>query len=640
MSHSPPAEHQPDLEHEAYHNGHEHEGGGEYEDQGEHDLVQSTQHLTVDVDVPTSVQSSPGAPPTRTVAIIKNHALDRRLDIEHRILESKFEIVKERQMEFDTDSDPETMFEIFGEDAQFLGDGPVWVYVLERRRAVQVLRSLLPSLGDAIIAAQDDHQAEMQIASVFASSPPFHVSDLPPESPPYSPQYDPSSMRSVNSAVLEALRLGVSEGASTPSATSPNGTSSPGNSRARPSLSSSGGSNSYFRAREIPRTHTAPDIAPRLTKAAMLRQGIAFDDATGKKMHAKSPSASVASTGRLPTVQRQKTAAEVAAEKERQRQTFANVPGHKRAETIAVASTAAPAIQPRLTKAAQLRLGIKEATPPPGKRRVSGSGTPVSPGTPTRSRLSTPSRSASVSAAGSPVVASPARSVGGIGSGVNSLVAKVRASAVAQAAQMDNGDAGEDTETEARRRNTFEGVPGHKRRESIQVASLSKAPSIAPRLNRSAALRKEGGAAPPSSFMFRTASQPKLPGSGSAPPSRSGSALSMTSGNTNTNGNGNGNGHTRSLSRSSSRTGAGGRPSLSNAPSSYMSNASSTASSSALSSGSADDEHRGRPPPARRLSSLGAPSIAPRPNKSAMLRAQKMNAMGAAAQPQPAKVFR
>lgn len=79
---------------------------------------------------------------TRTVAIIKNHALGHRFDIERRIQEASFEvgstsclwnefeeayssshqIVKERQMEFDVESDPETLYELFGEDADSLGE--------------------------------------------------------------------------------------------------------------------------------------------------------------------------------------------------------------------------------------------------------------------------------------------------------------------------------------------------------------------------------------------------------------------------------------------------------------------------------------------------------------------------------------
>lgn len=97
------------------------------------------------------------------------------------------------------------------------------------------------------------------------------------------------------------------------------------------------------------------------------------------------------------------------------------MPGHKRAESIAVASTAAPTIVPRMTRAASLRLG-QQPEPSPVRRKPSGDV------------------------------------------------------------------------------NVFEGVPGHKRRESIPVAS-TKAPALAPRLNKSAALRTQKDNAPPSSFM-------------------------------------------------------------------------------------------------------------------------------------------
>ena len=98
--------------------------------------------------VPPSLTSSPSATVTRTVAIIKPHALPHRFDIEHKISEAGFEvrpphfvmpasgfpaatwadanltrydrdrtqIVKERQMEFDVETDPETLYELFGDD--------------------------------------------------------------------------------------------------------------------------------------------------------------------------------------------------------------------------------------------------------------------------------------------------------------------------------------------------------------------------------------------------------------------------------------------------------------------------------------------------------------------------------------------
>ena len=168
---------------------------------------------------------------------------------------------------------------------------------------------------------------------------------------------------------------------------------------------------------------------------------------------------SLASTGRIPLPRKNKeNGAEKERERERAKKTFAGVPGHKRAETITVASTAPPAIAPRLTKAAALRLGLERPATPPGKKRLSLPGPPP----------------------------------------------KVNGKPMTQngsAASANEAD-GEETETEAaRKKNTFEGVPGHKRRESFSVAS-TKAPTITPRLNKSAVLRKEGGP-PPSSFMCK-----------------------------------------------------------------------------------------------------------------------------------------
>ncbi|KAG5718900.1 Thioredoxin domain-containing protein 3 like protein, partial [Termitomyces sp. T112] len=140
-------------------------------------------------------------PITRTVAIIKPHALPHRFEIEHRIQEASFEIVKERRMEFDTETDPDTLYELFGEDAASFSEGAVWVYVLERRRAVEVWATLMgnadPQVAradaphslralfgndlaqNAVMGSPDTPTAELQIASIFASSPPFPTTELP-----------------------------------------------------------------------------------------------------------------------------------------------------------------------------------------------------------------------------------------------------------------------------------------------------------------------------------------------------------------------------------------------------------------------------------------------------------------------------
>ena len=93
----------------------------------------SSHHDPLNSSTPTP--TSPFVSSTRTVAI-KPHAVDHRFEIEHRISEAKFEvrvssstvscasytavlqIVKERQMEFDMETDPDALFELFGDDAR------------------------------------------------------------------------------------------------------------------------------------------------------------------------------------------------------------------------------------------------------------------------------------------------------------------------------------------------------------------------------------------------------------------------------------------------------------------------------------------------------------------------------------------
>lgn len=287
--------------------------------------------------------------------------------------------------------------------------GPVWVYVLERRRAVEVWNTLMgerdPNVArrntpnslralygisreqNAFMGSPDNETAEIQIASLFVSSPPFPISDLPED------HY--GSVSSISSNGLNQLRRSFSDNGGEYAPSSTTGASTAGSRRTN---------NKAFRARPIPATMTIPDIVPRTTRAAELRAGTAVMEKTS-------------------------AAPRVPLSKERLQETFANVPGHKRTGVIQVASTAAPAIAPRMTRAASLRLGQSPQSPQsPPKKRESLTGS-----------------------------------------------ADVKA--------------------------MFEGVPGHKRRETITVASI-KPPAMAPRLNKSAALRvaKDKESAPPSSF--------------------------------------------------------------------------------------------------------------------------------------------
>ncbi|KAI0365750.1 hypothetical protein BV20DRAFT_720202 [Pilatotrama ljubarskyi] len=512
--------------------------------------------------------SSPLSAPTRTVAIIKNHALNHRFDIELRISDAGFEIVKERQMEFDIETDPDTLYELFGPDYESFAEGPVWVYVLERRRAVEVWHSLmgdpdpdvarrdtphsiralygLSAAQNAVMGSADEQMAELQIQAIFASSPPFPTTDLPDvvgaaaadAQTGYEHDNLPAgSLRSTSSSVLSALRNGRA-----PSSTA--GTSTNGGGRA---TSTSASGKPAFKARALPPTHAAPDIVPRMSKAAALRAGIPVE--TPKRAP---PS------------------------KERLAQTFANVPGHKRSETITVASIAPPAVAPRMTRAASLRLGIKPEEKP---RR--------------------------------PTTSNGGASANGKGSG--------------------NGNSTGEAAGKKDPKQTFEGVPGHKRRETIAVAS-TRPPTVAPRLNRSAALRQQKEAAPPSSFQFRQAGPPRsssrqsFSGTSSARPtfSRPPSSASVQTAT----------GPARpTLSRTASLSRATGTrpgPRPSTAPSAKTTGAIPKAKPAgeggAEANGNGNGNGKEEPPakPKPRPSSLQAPVLAPRTNKSALLRAAKM----------------
>lgn len=252
-----------------------------------------------------------------------------------------------------------------------------------------------------MMGSPDAATAEIQIASLFASSPPFPATeDFSGDiTDPTLLDLNGGSMRSITSSVASALRR--------------DSTSRSGASATPPGVvrTSSGG----FKARVIPNTHDKPSIAPRSSRAADLRAGI-ITESSDRKVR-------------------------VAPTKEALKQMFMDVPGHKRSGSIAVASTAPPALVPRMTRAAALRLGQ----------------TPVE---------------------------SPS---------------KARRQSLDMAANKEKADL----------KAMFEGVPGHKRRESIAVAS-TKAPTMAPRLNKSAALRaqKDAERAPPSSFMCKSFSPP------------------------------------------------------------------------------------------------------------------------------------
>jgi len=319
--------------------------------------------------------------------------------------------------------------------------GPVWVYVLERRRAIevwntimgdvdpQVARQLSPNSlralyginkeQNAVIGSPDVETAEVQIASLFVSSPPFPTSVLPDDFSTDGPNaLTTGSLRSLTSSLQSSShRPPRTATATTITTHSPPGSTSRTHSNSN-SNSNSTSQRTPFKAREIPLSHVSPTIVPRTTRAADLRAGV-----TPQKIErAHGP--------RTPP------------SKEALKRLFADVHGHKRTESIPVASTAAPSMPPRMTRAASLRI---EGPPPPKPFRPK------------------------------PIIT------------IGQVKAKAAEEERAKAALK---------EAQAR---TFDGVPGHKRRESFSVSS-TKSPTVTPRQNRSALLRASKEATPPSSY--------------------------------------------------------------------------------------------------------------------------------------------
>ncbi|KAB5593665.1 Nucleoside diphosphate kinase [Ceratobasidium theobromae] len=358
---------------------------------------------------------------TLAVLVIKPHATKQRLKIEKRISEAGFEILKERKMGFHLDS--QGVVEMFGADAPSLCGEPVWVYVLSRPRSASALTALAGPI-DPLVArrsdpeslralygsnrwengvwtTKDDAAAERIISELFAGSPIMELSDLPSiHSSPDRPKIrkTPSHASSLKSHLTTSTE--------TKSTSAPN---SRGASLPPPSKPA-------FKARPVPASTTSPSIVPRTTRAASLRAGKPVTSPSRPRM----------------------------SQEERER-TFEGVPGHKRRESITVASTAPPAIAPRPNRSAILRAQkLAEGDKPK------------------------PAKFPSTSSTKEKVPLSP-------------------------------------EELEEKQKATFEGVPGHKRRESISVASTAP-PAVAPRVNRSSMLRAQkmqangAGGAPPSSF--------------------------------------------------------------------------------------------------------------------------------------------
>lgn len=385
--------------------------------------------------------------PSLAVLIIKPHAIKQRLKIEKRIVEAGFEIEKERKMGFHIES--HGIVEMFGPDAPSLSGEPVWVYVLSRPRASSALTALAGPVDplaarksdpdslralygsnrweNGVWITRDETNADRVIGELFAGSPIMDFSDLP--SVGGSPDRRKVRKSASHTSSIRSDFTGSVASRAKVATPSVSGASLkvPTPTKPKPAPGTSPTAKPGFKARPVPATISNPSIVPRTTRAADLRAG----------------GAAAAAAIISPPRQRQ-------SQEERER-TFEGVPGHKRRESISVASTAPPAIAPRVNRSAQLRAQkLAEAADPSVKaaRRQSMIDFPSA-----KERQLSPEA------------------------------------------------------IEERNRATFEGVPGHKRRESITVASTAP-PAVAPRVNRSSMLRAQkmaaaaagGSGGPPSSF--------------------------------------------------------------------------------------------------------------------------------------------
>ncbi|KAI9450042.1 hypothetical protein F5148DRAFT_1379175 [Russula earlei] len=376
-----------------------------------------------------STPTSPLMKPTRTVAIIKPHAVDHRFEIEHRITEAKFE---RDRWSFDMETDPDALFELFGDDARSFAEGPVWYM----------------SSNAAVPSKYGTRSWATLTPTTLANSPrpPSVPSTASPGSttPSWAPP-TPTPQRSRSTRSSSPPRP-------SPPPTSPLPTDPP-----TPTLASSPPPPSDpSRPPSAPphaSRNNAARAAPTATPPPAPRPRTPAPHALQSARHNPVPRLPDHRPAHDPRGLPPRRAPRTPPSKEALRKIFADVPGHKRTASIQVASTAAPTVPPRMTRAAALR--ISGATPP------------------------------------TPVVPKPIITI---------------AQAKAKAAEEERAKAALQ-EAQAR---TFEGVPGHKRRESISVSSTAKAPTITPRQNRSALLRASKDATPPSSYQFRPPIGPSL----------------------------------------------------------------------------------------------------------------------------------
>ncbi|KAF9440772.1 hypothetical protein P691DRAFT_792901 [Macrolepiota fuliginosa MF-IS2] len=270
-------------------------------------------------------------PVIHTVVSIKNYALRHRFNIEPRTQEASFEIVKERRVEFGVEMDTDVLYELLGNEIDSLTKGPVWTYVLERKRVVGVWNTLMGNIPTPSEAGE--YAGNANASTINESSRPGG-----------KPSFKTCAIPATNSEPDIVPRMSLAAALRITGSTIPDRVSS---SKPRAPLTKE----------RLAQTFTNDSghnpIALCMTKLAALRT--AKDQSTND---GRPGLVAPRLTKRLVTDGTVSATEKV----ENARTIFGGIPGHKRHKTISVASVKLPTVTPRSNKSATLRQNI--AAPP------------------------------------------------------------------------------------------------------------------------------------------------------------------------------------------------------------------------------------------------------------------------------------
>lgn len=512
-------------------------------------------------------------PTTRTVAVLtKSAAKVHRLAIESRIIQAGFDIIAERAERWNspddddflhyflyTDAAPDSDTADFSTWACRLTNGPIHVLVLERANAVETWLELLGPESDTETDNDDHHNLQIRddglpiskkglrqtygVDSFYGSPNDLVAQDQIAVCFPELDS-DHNGQDSYHQSAAHASQQEVqANDANVAVAQSQDPTT--------------------FRARPLPDSLKRASIQPRLSKAAALRMGIKLPDPP-RRNPSETSSASGGSTKgvegpvgisglpkaqvqlpaslRPPTVAPRLNKAAAARTKsdvtfspaaaskvrEKKQVDYSNTPGHKRSTSIQVASTAAPTIAPRQTRASMSRITAHTGSPAPSGQNA------TTPGRGNRTTSITSVETNSSAGSGErerrPVdySSTPGHKRNSLSLNIPSLAKPSMAPRANRASLARTGGAEqavspspEKEKENHHKQDPYVNTPGHKRRSmTFNLASL-QAPTIVPRSNNAANARIAAGTPVrdrPSSALGKTETPPPSAARRNAPP--------------------------------------------------------------------------------------------------------------------------